>query len=240
MRTSGPKPGDKIRRFGVFERRVWGSAFLAAMVCSGAAYGQSAVQSDPLKPAEEGGFRYFLVKEDDTPLRSEPYLVAQTQTLLPKGTRLANLGCVTDKNTVLCEGVSLTGKTRGFVPASHLEAVAGVGDVPLTGPDDSIRRARAKDFDFEGPIKCAQNEGDSLGNCKAQIARAGGGDATVIVTFGNSFTRELYFRLGEFMRANATMSGVGKDMEWTTEQGTYRIRVDDQRFAIPTAYILGQ
>ena len=71
------------------------------------------------------------------------------------------------------------------------------------------------------------------------MARGGGGDATVVATFSNGFARSLYFRNGDFLRANATMSGVGTDTEWTLKAGVYLIRVDDQRFELPEDFLFG-
>jgi len=45
---------------------------------------------------------------------------------------------------------------------------------------------------------------------------------------------------GEFTRASATMSGVGTDVDWQLANEVYAIRVDDQRFELPSAFVLGQ
>ena len=45
--------------------------------------------------------------------------------------------------------------------------------------------------------------------------------------------------LGEFLRGNATMSGVGTDVEWRLSGGLYNVRVDDQRFELPEALVVG-
>ncbi|MEM7635371.1 MAG: hypothetical protein AAF299_12470, partial [Pseudomonadota bacterium] len=58
-----------------------------------------------------------------------------------------------------------------------------------------------------------------------------------VVTFPNGFARNLYFVHGEFVRASATMSGVGTDMDWRLQNGRYFIRVDDQRYELPTTLI---
>ncbi|MCV6591872.1 MAG: hypothetical protein OIF48_02895, partial [Silicimonas sp.] len=96
-----------------------------------------------------------------------------------------------------------------------------------------------RDFDDETRIRCAQEQGQSLGHCNAFVARSGGGDATVEVRFANGFARQLYFTHGAFIRASATMSGVGTDTDWRLEGALYRIRVDDQRFEIAQDFLLG-
>lgn len=222
------------------DRRAVGLVTALICVLGGVSHAQSA-DPDPLfAPATDGGYRYFSATQSGEPLLDTPSPDAEQVGILEPGAILLNLGCKTYEHVMWCEGEPLNGDNRGFVPAERVEPLVGSDGAALTGPDDSKKRARAKDFDQTGKIKCAQNEGESLGQCRIQVAHAGGGDATAIVTFGNSFTRELYFRLGDFMRANTTMSGVGKDIEWERQGDIYKLRVDDQRFEIPAAYILGE
>jgi hypothetical protein len=101
------------------------------------------------------------------------------------------------------------------------------------------KRARAGAFDAAAEIRCAQEVGQALGTCRAEVARAGG-CAAVVVTFANGFSRTLYFEGGAFRRGNATMSGVGTDTDWRLSEEIHRIRVDDQRFEIPAALVLGE
>lgn len=102
----------------------------------------------------------------------------------------------------------------------------------------ATERARSRAFDATGEVRCAQEVGQSLGMCRAAVARAGD-SAAVVVTFANGFSRTLTFAGREFLRGNATMSGVGTDTEWHLSRGTYHIRVDDQRFELPEALVFG-
>ncbi|MEO0865241.1 MAG: hypothetical protein AAFY39_11780 [Pseudomonadota bacterium] len=99
-------------------------------------------------------------------------------------------------------------------------------------------RARSGDFDAMGKVACAQEVGQALGPCGARVARTGNA-AAVVVTFPNGFRRTLMFEDNAFLRGNATMSGVGTDMEWHLSDDLFRVRVDDQRFEIPAALVLG-
>ncbi|MEM8792561.1 MAG: hypothetical protein AAGE80_13160 [Pseudomonadota bacterium] len=112
-------------------------------------------------------------------------------------------------------------------------------DIALAQLDDSQDRARRGDFDATDMVSCAQERGQSLGNCKAAVSRGSGG-ATVVVTFPNGFARQLYFEGEAFVRASTTMSGSGKDVDWSLEDGLYTIRVDDQRFEISARFVLGE
>ncbi len=102
----------------------------------------------------------------------------------------------------------------------------------------AAERAKSGEFDATGEVSCAQEVGQSLGTCSATIARADG-SAAVIVTFPNGFARTLTFSDGEFLRGNATMSGVGTDTDWHLDGGIYHVRVDDQRFELPKALVFG-
>ncbi|NNF92456.1 MAG: hypothetical protein HKM96_13790, partial [Boseongicola sp.] len=62
----------------------------------------------------------------------------------------------------------------------------------------------------------------------------------VVVTFPNGFARTLTFDGGDFVRGNATMSGVGTDTDWRLSDGTYFVRVDDQRYELPAALVFGE
>ena len=103
----------------------------------------------------------------------------------------------------------------------------------------ATQRANSGAFDAQGDVRCAQEVGQSLGTCPAAVTRADG-SAAVVVTFPNGFARTLMFSDGEFLRGNATMSGVGTDTEWRLVDGTYQVRVDDQRFELPETLVAGE
>ena len=100
-------------------------------------------------------------------------------------------------------------------------------------------RARSGDFDARGEARCAQEAGQPLETCDVAVARAVG-SAAVVVTFPNGFARILSFADRQFLRGNATMSGVGTDTDWSLVAGMYSIRVDDQRFELPEALVVGR
>jgi len=108
----------------------------------------------------------------------------------------------------------------------------------LADVKSATKRAKAGQFDATTEMQCAQEVGEALKPCDAAVARHGG-SAAVVVTFPNGFKRTLMFESGAFLRGNTTMSGVGTDTEWTLTDGTYRIRVDDQQFELPEAFVTG-
>ncbi|WP_227271588.1 hypothetical protein [Roseobacter weihaiensis] len=119
-----------------------------------------------------------------------------------------------------------------------LTLIAVFPDASAADMDAATDRAKSKDFNAIGEVLCAQDVGQSLGTCSAAVARVGG-CAAVVVTFTNGFARTLQFSDGEFLRGNATMSGAGTDTEWRLSHGLYHVRVDDQRFEIPAALVIG-
>lgn len=202
-----------------------------------AAEGQATVAPAP----EDGGPRRFEVTaEGGTDLRRTPGAESPAISALDRGAILANHGCARAEGAVWCKVQPLGGRARGYVAAALLRPATGPdGAVPM-GPDDSLARADAGDFDASGTIPCAQNPGETMGTCTFGVARGTGGDATVVVTFSNGFKRRLSFAHGRFVRADTTMSGTGFDTDWRVEGGTHVVRVEDQRFELPDAALFGR
>lgn len=88
-------------------------------------------------------------------------------------------------------------------------------------------------------IACAQERGESLGQCSYRVKRDEKGKTTVTVVFANGFKRGLFFKDGKFLKASVTMSGVGTDTDWRLEDGTHMIQVDGQRYEVPNTLITG-
>lgn len=159
--------------------------------------------------------------------------------VFPAGAILTNLGCQEDGGQVWCQVRPFRGGARGFAQGGSLHPAMGPDGAVPTGPDLSNRRAGKRDFDAMGQIACAQEKGQAMGRCEAAVARSDGGDATIVVTFSNGFARRLFFVHGEFVRASATMSGVGTDTDWRLEDGIHHLRVDDQRYELPDTLVFG-
>lgn len=216
----------------------------AALIVSGLqaeANGQTPepIAAAPLAP-EQGGPRRWRATGDDLHLHDAPAEGAEVVGVIADGAVLTNLGCEQSEGRSWCQVRPFRGGARGYLPAERLQPAVGPdGFVPI-GVDDSRRRARRGDFDARAQIRCAQEAGEALGVCDAAVARSGGGDATVVVTFPNGFARQLFFTHGAFTRADATMSGVGTDTDWRVEDGLHVIRVDDQRFEAPVVLVIGE
>lgn len=120
--------------------------------------------------------------------------------------------------------------------ASAVAAPGAMADATKTAAE----RAKSGSFDVVGEVACAQEVGQPMGSCTAQVARVGSSAAAVVVTFANGFARTLLFDDGVFARGNPTMSGVGTDTDWRVSEGTHFVRVDDQRYELPDALVFGE
>lgn len=212
----------------------------ASVVSSTASLAESTRTSIVHKAPEAGGPRRFEVVTDSLWVFSAPSVNSKRIVEHSRDDVLSNLGCEALADDVWCRVAPFRGGARGYARALHVQPAKGPdGRIPI-GIDDSKPRTRGQDFDAKTKMACAQEQGQALGKCSAAISRSDGGDATMVVTFPNGFARQLYFTHGEFMRGSATMSGVGTDIEWALDAGTYTIRVDDQRFEIPESFVLGK
>ncbi len=215
-----------------------GAALLLVLGTTGpASIAQISTDAELRKAPQDGGARRWEVAGGKVNLNAEPSSNADVVGVFANGAILSNLGCMDVADQVWCKVRPFRGGITGFARATQLQPAQGPDGVIATGVDDSKRRARARDFDSKGEVACAQEQGQAMGTCLASASRSGGGDATVVVTFPNGFARNLYFVHGEFVRASATMSGVGTDMDWRLKNKRYFIRVDDQRYELPNTLV---
>lgn len=200
---------------------------------------QTSLEAGWILSPELGGVRRWEVVDTDVKGFATPNRQSEAILTVSSGAILTNLGCEPADDHLWCEVKDGQNGVKGFVSASHLRPAIGPDGTVAMGVDDSRKRARKRDFDATERVACAQEQGEALGKCKSQVARSGGGDATVVVTFSNGFQRSLYFKFGEFVRASSTMSGVGTDIDWSLEKDAYAIRVDDQQFVVSKSFVMG-
>ncbi len=201
---------------------------------------KAAVADIPRVAADGGPRRWQFIANSESTIYSEPSFGAPSKTTVDDDGIAVNLGCDRINDKVWCHVEITPEKVRGYIPADLLTPVLTVDGTVLTGVNDSQLRARKRDFDAQQQTPCAQERGEPMGLCTAQVARSGGGDATVVVHFSNGFNRTLYFVNGEFISANATMSGSGSDTNWQFNGQFHRIRVDDQQYELSDQLIHGQ
>ena len=200
---------------------------------------ETAETANVYEPPENGGPRRLEAKIDRLKVYSRPSTGSDVIAEYARGGVFTNLGCAAISGASWCNVAPLGGRAQGFVPAAQVQPAKGPDGLVPTGLDDSRARARDKDFDAAGTVLCAQERGQPVASCNASVARSGGGDASVVVTFPNGFARHLFFTHGAFIKGSATMSGVGTDIDWALKAGVYVIRVDDQQFEISERFVLG-
>lgn len=224
-------------------KAIWLSVALVA-VFAGAVAAQSAKDGAPgdagvvpLAAKDGGPRRWRVTAPTGATLHTRPDRAADAAAEAAPGAVLSNMGCDTHGSEVWCDVRPFRGGPRGYAERQALAPAPGPdGAVPF-GPNTSATRAAKRAFDAETQVACAQEAGQTLGQCAAGVARADGGDATVAVTFPNGFRRMLYFLQGEFVSASTTMSGNGRDIDWLRFDGMFVIRVDDQRYEFPESLV---
>jgi len=199
--------------------------------------------SDPLVPAapEDGGPRNWEVAgvSGGLNLREQPSTSARILAGYAPGTILDNLGCLRAEDRVWCDVQQLGGGPRGYVAAAFLKAaVASHGSVAV-GPDTSASRAGQGDFDATGQIPCAESAGQPMTQCDFGVARAGGGDATIVVTRTDGRRRAIFFRRGIALGADTSEADGYGEFHVEKQNDLHLISVGSERYEIPDAVILG-
>lgn len=189
---------------------------------------------------EEGGPRNWRVTVDSLlNMRMQPSLAASVIARYPDGTLFDNLGCHNAEGRTWCDVQPFGGGPRGYVAAEYLmPAISPDGSV-ATGSDDSALRAGQKDFDATGEIPCAQTSGQPMTRCAFGVSRAGGGDATVMITRPDGRTRAIFFRRGRPVGADTSQADGYPEFRADKEADLNLIRVGDERYEIPDAVALG-
>lgn len=213
--------------------RRWALGWVLALLGGAAVAAQGEVPAAP----EDGGPRSFEVTREVN-LREQPSETAAVVSKYAPGTVLDNLGCRRGEARAWCYVQELGGGPVGFVPAEHLEPAVSPDGSVATGPDDSAYRAGQGDFDATGTIPCATSLGQPTSACEFGVARAGGGDATVVVTRHDGRSRAIFFRMGRAIGADTSEADPG-GFDATREGDLNLIRVGDERYEIPDAVVLG-
>lgn len=210
---------------------AWRGTEIGPAVISG-----QAAAGVPAAP-EDGGPRNWKVTSA-LKLREQPSATARVFATYAAGTLLDNLGCQRAGGRVWCDVQRFGGGPRGYVAAEFLEPAVSPDGRVAVGPDDSALRAGEGRFDATGKVPCAQAPGQPMGQCQFGVARAGGGDATVVVTRPDGRTRALFFRRGRPTGADTSQADRG-EFTATREGDLNVIRVGKERYEIPDAVVLG-
>ncbi len=210
---------------------------IPTLLCAAATAAQQAVPAAP----EDGGLRNWEVTgvSSAVNLREQPSTSASVVGRLPLGAILDNLGCRRADGRVWCDVQPLGRGPRGYVAAEFLKpAVSPDGSVAM-GPDDSALRAGQGEVDATGTIPCASAVDQPPAPCEFGVARAGGGYAAVVVKRPAGRSRAIFFRMGTPVGADVSQADGYLEFRATKQRDLHLILIDDERYEIPDAVILG-
>jgi len=216
-----------------------GRLYLSLLADAGI-YTWEALPAAPLAP-EQGGPRNWRVtlSSGQLNLREQPSPRAAVLASYPDGTLFDNLGCSQAGDRHWCDVQPLGGGPRGFVVADFLSpAVSPDGSVAL-GPDNSAIRAGQGDFDARGPLRCSLGDSPLAFDCEFQVARAGGGYATVVITRADGGQRLVYFRMGMPIGYSQSEADGYAPFSTSREGDNYFISIGTERYEVPDAVTLG-
>lgn len=214
---------------------------ILAAACGLAIATPATAQDIPATP-EDGGPRHFEVTGVTTALnlREEPSIEAGVAARLAPGSVLTNLGCQAGRTRVWCQVQDFRGGPVGFVDVAYLSPAAGPDGAVATGPNTSALRAGQGAFDATGTIPCALARGQPMTTCPFGVARAGGGDATMVITRADGFRRVVFFTRGVAMGVDSSEADPASfRFQATRDNDLHLIRVGDERYEIPDAAVFG-
>lgn len=200
-----------------------------------------AQDADLFKSPDAGGARNFTVTLEwgFLNLREQPSSKAPAVARFRAGAILDNLGCQPGEGGIWCDVQEIGGGPRGFVSVNFLKpAVAPDGSIP-TGPDDSASRASWEQFDARGTLPCAMGGGQPMGHCSFDVARAGGGYATVIVKRYDGRNRAIFFRMGRPIGADTSQADGYPALRASKQNDLHMLQIGNERYEIPDAVIFG-
>lgn len=187
---------------------------------------------------ESGGPRNWQVTSM-LKLHEQPNSSARVLASYRPGTVLDNLGCQRARGRVWCDVQPLGGGPRGYVPAESLRPSLSPDGSAAMGPDDSAWRAGLGMFEASGALPCALSPGQPMGTRPFGVARAGGGDATVVVTKPDRRTRAIVFRMGRPIGADTSQADGYPAFRATRNGDLHLVRVGNERYEIVDAIVLG-
>lgn len=206
----------------------------------------------PASSVELAGEHVYAAPEDGGPrnwevtgvaqvlnLREQPSTTARIIARYSPGTILDNLGCQHTGERAWCDVQQFGGGPRGYVAADFLKPALSPDGSVVTGPDTSALRAGQDDFDATGRIPCALKVDQPMGQCDFGVARAGGGDATIVITRSGGMKRAIFFRRGIPVGADTSQADGYGEFSTNKESDLHFIRVGSERYEIPDAAVFG-
>lgn len=133
-------------------------------------------------------------------------------------------------------------KSTGACEILSFKAPGGGGALNGGGGDQresASERAGQGRFDAHGPIACAQQPGQPMGQCQAAIARDPGGTATIKITRPDGRTRFIFFEKGEAIGADLSQADGSQHFRATKRDDVYTIEAGEERYEILDLHVHG-
>ncbi len=193
----------------------------------------------PLLPEEGGPLNWQTQGIDDTfNLYEKQSLSSRILQSYPKETVLDHLGCVAENSEIWCDVQALGGGPRGYVLKKILKPAVAPNGVVIKGPETSALRAGQGKFDAKGQISCTLPKQDTT-RCDFQVARSGGGYATVVITKPDNRDRIVFFRYGRAIGASTSQAQGYETFKASKEKDVHVIHIGSETYQVPDAVIFG-
>jgi hypothetical protein len=137
--------------------------------------------------------------------------------------------------------VTYTAKDRSTGTCDILGLAAPGGAKASAAPDRPSHSEHAGQgkFDANGPVRCSRSASGPLGECKAEVARDPGGNASIKVTHGDGRMRFIFFEKGKALSADLSQADSDMTFGATKESDLYKIRAGRERYEIPEMFVFG-
>ncbi|MFP2769579.1 hypothetical protein [Oceanisphaera sp. KMM 10153] len=134
--------------------------------------------------------------------------------------------------------VSYTGPNRanGACQVQPSTGTPAPGEPPVVS---SAERAGLDQFDANGMLLCSQAAAQPMTQCPFQVARAPGGNATVVVTLPDGRTRAIFFENGVPLSADLSQADGNMTFSASKNGDLHTIKAGNERYEIPDAVVVG-
>jgi hypothetical protein len=100
-------------------------------------------------------------------------------------------------------------------------------------------RAGLGQFDASGNIPCAEGKGTTMGQCRFEVARDPGGNASLKVHLPSGKSRFINFEKGKATSADLSQADGDMTFKASKQGDLFKIRAGHDRYEIPEAAVFG-
>ena len=130
-------------------------------------------------------------------------------------------------------------KSIGNCEILSFKAPGGAAGVAASGRPSHSERAGLGQFDASGNIPCAEGKGTAMGQCRFEVARDPGGNASVKVHLPSGKSRFINFEKGKATSADLSQADGDMTFKAVKQGDLFKIRAGHDRYEIPEAAVFG-